>query len=138
MTDSVPETDDPVGWKIQTEPTRRFGVLAGSPPKKKSKPLKLTVATDELRWPWSNRPRMKARRCDDPLAPGAVSIDPTGKARRLLAARFQRCASRGSWLFEFENGSTIPLVLESGADSCWHLLKRAPVRSGRPMAPSLP
>ncbi|MGH2548549.1 MAG: hypothetical protein ACRDHN_04120, partial [Thermomicrobiales bacterium] len=111
MTDSVPETDDLVE---NPDGTDTATALADRPDDAEIEAIEATVATDEPVVVVEPAPDEGAP-LDDPLVPGAVSIDPTGKR----AAFLQRDSSGRPWLWllEFENGSTIPLVLESGTES---------------------
>jgi dipeptidyl aminopeptidase/acylaminoacyl peptidase len=110
MTDSVPETDDLVENPDGTD----TATALADRPEEEIEAIEATVVTDEPVAVVEPTPDEGAP-LDDPLVPGAVSIDPTGKR----AAFLQRDSSGKPWLWllEFENGSTIPLVLESGSES---------------------
>jgi dipeptidyl aminopeptidase/acylaminoacyl peptidase len=107
MTESVPQNEEPVvtpeGSDTATAVADRPEAATETPEVTEQPPAEVEPAPDE------------GAPLDDPLIPGAVSIDPTGKR----AAFLQRDASGKPWLWvlEFENGSTIPVALDRGGES---------------------
>lgn len=107
MTDSVPENDElvetPAGSDTATAVADRPEAEIEAPEVPEQPPVVVAPVPDE------------GAPLDDPLIPGAVSVDPTGKR----AAFLQRDSSGKPWLWllEFENGSTIPVALERGGES---------------------